>query len=94
MVRPAEKIDSIRINQISGLGGANGGGGDTGKAPVNQAFDAMLGAALQLPAMRKLGEELGMNFEGGLAGLLDDPAEPGRNTAASQSGPGTPSSEG
>ncbi|WP_104493105.1 flotillin family protein [Paracoccus denitrificans] len=75
MVKPAEKIDSIRINQISGLGGANGGAGDGGKAPVNQAFDAMLGAALQLPAMKKLGEELGMNFENGLASVLEDPTE-------------------
>jgi flotillin len=72
MVKPAEKIEFIRINQISGMGGSEGDGGQ--KAPVNQAFDAMLGAALQLPVMKKLGEELGMNFEGGLTGLLDDPA--------------------
>jgi uncharacterized membrane protein YqiK len=72
MVKPAEKIDSIRINQVSGLGGGASGGGEAGKAPVNQAFDAMLGAALQLPAMRKLGEEIGMNFNGGLSGLLED----------------------
>jgi flotillin len=72
MVKPAEKIEFIRINQINGLG-QNGGGGEGGKAPVNQAFDAMLGAALQLPAMRKLGEELGMNFDEGLAGILSDP---------------------
>jgi flotillin len=72
MVKPAEKIEFIRINQINGLG-QNGGGGEGGKAPVNQAFDAMLGAALQLPAMRKLGEELGMNFEEGLAGMLSEP---------------------
>ena len=55
-----------------GQGGAAGDG--QGKAPVNQAFDAMLGAALQLPAMKKLGEELGMNFDEGLAGVLTDPA--------------------
>jgi flotillin len=74
MVKPAEKIDSIRINQISGLGqGGSVGGDGQGKAPVNQAFDAMLGAALQLPAMKKLGEELGMNFDEGLAGVLSDP---------------------
>lgn len=33
----------------------------------------MLGAAFQLPAMKKLGEELGMNFDEGLAGILSDP---------------------
>lgn len=75
MVKPAEKIDFIRINQINGLG-ANAGGGDANKAPVNQAFDAMLGAALQLPAMKKLGEELGMNFDEGLTGILSDPKAP------------------
>jgi uncharacterized membrane protein YqiK len=80
MVKPAEKIDSIRINQITGLNGgsAAGGTGQGGaKAPVNQAFDAMLGAAMQLPVMTKLGKELGMNFEGGLSGLLDEAEESG-----------------
>lgn len=73
MVKPAEKIESIRINQISGLGqGAGQPGAEGGKAPVNQAFDAMLGAALQLPAMKKLGEELGLNFDDGLGGVLSE----------------------
>ncbi|MDZ4088805.1 MAG: flotillin domain-containing protein [Tabrizicola sp.] len=76
MVKPAEKIDSIRINQISGLGAAASPmGGDGPKSPVNQAFDAMLGAALQLPTMKKLGEEIGLNFDGGIGGLMDDVAE-------------------
>ncbi|MFN0114620.1 MAG: flotillin family protein [Paracoccaceae bacterium] len=75
MVKPAEKIESIRINQITGLGiggagGTDGSGG--GKSPVNQAFDAMLGAALQLPAMKKLGEEIGISFDDGIAGLVSE----------------------
>lgn len=73
MVKPAEKIESIRINQISGLGAAASSmGGDGSKSPVNQAFDAMLGAALQLPTMKKLGEEIGLNFDGGIGGLMDE----------------------
>ena len=74
MVRPAEKIESIRINQISGLGrGGRGGEGTSGGgAPVNQAFDAMLGAAMQLPVMTKLGKELGINFDKGLSGMLEE----------------------
>lgn len=92
MVKPAEKIESIRINQITGMNGAQGAAGEGGKAPVNQAFDAMLGAALQLPAMKKLGEELSLNFENGLSGLLDDaPAQataaPGKTPAASPAKP-------
>ena len=77
MVRPAEKIDSIRIHQVTGLnggGGANGAGG----TPVNQAMDSIMGMALQLPAMKKLGEELGISMENGIAGLLDD----GKDTPA------------
>jgi len=84
MVRPAEKIDSIRINQISGLGGAGQGGDGSGQgtAPVNQAFDAMLGAAMQLPVMTQLGKELGLNFENGLSGVLDDEAPKDAASAA------------
>lgn len=74
MVKPAEKISSIRINQISGLGQNGSGGGEGGKAPVNQAFDAILGAALQLPAMKKLGEEIGISLDDGIAGLMNEPA--------------------
>ncbi|HVL55721.1 MAG TPA: flotillin domain-containing protein, partial [Burkholderiaceae bacterium] len=68
MVKPAEKIDSIRIHQVSGLGtGAHGGGGH--KPAVNQAIDSIMEMAVQLPALKKLGDELGMSLDGGLAGL-------------------------
>lgn len=78
MVKPVAKIEGIRINQISGIGGApvSGAQGAAGGSPVNQAFDAMLGMALQLPAMQKLGREVGLNFDGGLSGILS-PVEDG-----------------
>ncbi len=66
MVKPAEKIDSIKIHQVTGMNGASGGDGASG-APVNQALDSIMGMALQMPAMKKLGEELGLSMEGGLA---------------------------
>ncbi|MEM1161816.1 MAG: flotillin domain-containing protein [Pseudomonadota bacterium] len=66
LVRPAEKIDSIRIHQMSGLGGSTGEGGGSDKPVVNQALDSILGMAVQLPAMKKIGEELGLSLEGGL----------------------------
>lgn len=85
MMKPAEKIETIRINQISGLGtGGRGGGGDGGgsgnggggmggphgeASAVNQVIDGVLGLALQLPAVRKLGEEVGLNVGGGVRGL-------------------------
>jgi uncharacterized membrane protein YqiK len=69
MVKPAEKIESIKIHQVTGLGGqgGNSGGGDGGGTPVNQALDSIMGMALQMPAMKKLGEELGISMENGLA---------------------------
>ncbi|MEM6941114.1 MAG: flotillin domain-containing protein [Pseudomonadota bacterium] len=75
MVKPAEKIETIRINQVSGFNAAGGGsGGD--KSTANQVVDSVLGMALQLPAVQKLGEEVGMNIGGGLRGItaaLDEP---------------------
>ncbi|MEL6980357.1 MAG: flotillin domain-containing protein [Pseudomonadota bacterium] len=61
LVRPAEKIESIRIHQLQGLGasgGTSGSGGASGGTPVNQALDSILGMALQLPTMQALGEDL------------------------------------
>jgi flotillin len=76
MVKPAEKIDSIRINHFAGFGttgdGAGGAGsGSSDKAVVNQMVDGILGLALQLPAAQKLGEEVGINIAGGIKGIGD-----------------------
>ena len=70
MMKPAEKIESIRINQMTGFGGASGGvseGGD--KSTINQVVDSVLSMALQLPAIQKLGEEVGMNIGDGVRGI-------------------------
>jgi flotillin len=70
MMKPAEKIESIRINQMTGFGGASGGvseGGD--KSTINQVVDSVLSMALQLPAVQKLGEEVGMNIGDGVRGI-------------------------
>jgi flotillin len=71
MMKPAEKIESIRINQITGIGGASGGGGngEGGGSTVNQVVDGVLSMALQLPAVQRLGEEVGMNIGDGVRGL-------------------------
>ncbi|MCW1934057.1 flotillin family protein [Pararhodobacter zhoushanensis] len=74
MVKPVEKIDSIKIHYVGGLGGQNGGGlaGAGGEKPVvNQALDSIMGMAVQMPALRKLGEELGLSMEGGIAGMAE-----------------------
>lgn len=79
MVRPAERIDSIRIHQVSGLGaGAGGAGGAQGgaaKGAVNQALDSIMDMAVQLPALKRIGEDLGMSLDAGLAGVTR-PLEP------------------
>lgn len=76
MVKPAEKIDSIRIHHVGGLGGAGSAGASgsaagegAGRAPVNQALDSIMSMAVQMPALKKLGEDLGMSLDNGLAGV-------------------------
>ncbi|KAE9629982.1 flotillin family protein [Parasedimentitalea maritima] len=82
MVKPAEKIDSIKIHQVSGIGGngaaASGGSGsgDGDKPVVNQALDSIMGMAVQMPALKKLGEELGLSMEDGVSGLANGALSP------------------
>jgi uncharacterized membrane protein YqiK len=71
MLKPAEKIESIRINHITGMnrgGGSDGSGGGDGST-VNQLVDGVLSMALQLPAVQRLGEEVGMNIGDGVRGV-------------------------
>lgn len=63
MAKPLEKIESIRINQVSGLGQMGGNGGGSSGAPMSGAVDGILNLALQLPAMQKLGESIGVNLD-------------------------------
>ena len=77
MVKPAEKIESIKIHHVSGLNGATGGGGDASGAqasgsPITQAVDAIGAMAVQLPALKKLGEEVGISLDGGISGLMNE----------------------
>ena len=74
MVKPAEKIDSIKIHQVSGIGAgapytAAGAGAGAEKPVVNQALDSIMGMAVQMPALKKLGEELGLSMENGVSGI-------------------------
>jgi flotillin len=68
MMKPVEKIDSIRIHQLNGFGNGGapavpGGNGDGAqKPPINQVMDSILGMALQLPALRSIGDSIGLDF--------------------------------
>ena len=70
MMKPVEKIDSIRIHHVSGFGSSNGSGGGAAdgaggggsKPPVTQVMDSILGMALQLPALKSIGDQIGVDF--------------------------------
>jgi flotillin len=63
MVKPAEKINSISINHVTGLGKASGQSAEHA-SPVNQTIDSILDLAVTLPVMKKIGDAIGMNLEG------------------------------
>lgn len=73
MMKPVEKIDSIKINQISGAGGVGGSGANDGvDGAFGAAMDQILGMAVRLPAMKQMGEEIGLDFDSNLAGRTAD----------------------
>ena len=91
MMKPAEKIDSIRIHQVTGFGGSSNGGaggGGTGgdaaqRAPVTQVMDSILGMALQLPAMKSIGDSIGVDLSAAVAGPKGGGPAPGTPDSAS-----------
>ena len=84
MVKPAEKIDSIRIHQLGGSqsfmnrehddAGRASNGAD--KPVVNQAIDSILGMSLQLPALKEIGREIGVSMGEGVEGLMGNMTAP------------------
>jgi hypothetical protein len=68
---------------VSGLGGAPGGGltGDANRPPVNQVMDSILGMALQLPALKSIGDSIGLDFSSAVNATAapETPAAPKRN---------------
>lgn len=71
MVKPAEKIKAININHLSGASSSSSGSASGEKPAINQAFDSIMDMAIQLPVLQKIGDSVGVNFEQGLSGLLD-----------------------
>ncbi len=73
MMKPVEKIDSIKINQIGGLAAGDPGSRDTGvNGAFGSAMDQILSMAVRLPAMKQMGEEIGLDFDANLAGRTAD----------------------
>ena len=73
MMKPVEKIDSIKINQIGGMeagGSANAGASVDGA--FGSAMNQILNMAVRLPVMKQMGEEIGLDFDANLAGRTAD----------------------
>ncbi len=64
MVKPAEKIKGISINHISGL---DRSGGEAPASPVGQTIQSILDMAVTLPALKKIGDSLGVNVDSALS---------------------------
>lgn len=85
MMKPAEKIDSIRIHQVTGFGASSTPGegsvtaGGSDKAPVTQVMDSIMGMALQLPALKTIGESIGVDLSSAVA-----PSKPSEATSAAK----------
>ncbi|MFN3954395.1 MAG: flotillin family protein [Pararhodobacter sp.] len=84
MMKPVEKIESIRINHIGGgLGGGVGGGAGGGAdGAFGTAMEQILGMAVRLPAMKQMGAEIGLDFDANLAGRTADYANRIKGKAA------------
>jgi len=80
MVKPAEKIESIDIHHLSGFGGAGGSGPSpaSDRPVVNQALDSILEMAVQLPALKRIGEEIGLSLDKGMVGSQKEGSGKGR----------------
>ncbi len=61
MVKPAEKIKSINVNHVTGLGG--GGSSEGPKSPVASAMDAIMEMAVQYPLLKKVGDQMGVTLD-------------------------------
>lgn len=73
MMKPVEKIDSIKINQIGGMGNGNTEADAVGvDGAFGSAMDQILSMAIRLPAMKQMGEEIGLDFDANLAGRTAD----------------------
>lgn len=78
MVKPAEKIGNISIHKLDGMGGYGGGvststgGPSNGGGVVNQAFDEMRNMALQMPMLKSIGQQVGINMDQPMANIVSD----------------------
>ena len=58
----------------SSTGAADGGGGGA-KPPVTQVMDSILGMALQLPALKSIGDQIGVDLSGSIDAASGKPGD-------------------
>lgn len=63
MVKPAEKINSININHLTGFGG-HANGESAPRPAVASVMDSIMEMAVQMPTLKKLGEQMGVALDG------------------------------
>ena len=96
MGKPIEKIDSFRVvHMAGGVAGGNGGQVIDGETPGNggnlptQMTDALLGYQLQVPLVKELGKELGLDLSRGMNGIIESVG----GTMPSNDAPSAPASK-
>ena len=64
MVKPAEKISAIHVNHMTGFGGGIRESGDRAeKTVMGHTMDSIMEMAVQMPVLRKIGDQLGVDFD-------------------------------
>lgn len=93
VVKPAEKIDSIKIVQMAGMGGANQGGigsntnggvSNAGASLSDQIVNASLNYKVNAPIIDDLMKQVGIDLNGGIQNIaspLLDGCEKGKDTS-------------
>jgi flotillin len=81
LMKPVEKIDSIRIHQFGGLPSGGAATGAPAGSAVNQAVSSILDMALQMPVLKRIGDSLGVDLDAGLSLVKADPSSKDNTTA-------------
>ena len=92
VVKPAEKIDSIKIVQMAGLGGANqsgaglsanGGVSNAGASLSDQIVNASLNYKVNAPIIDDLMKQVGIDLNGGIQNIAQ-PLRSGEKLGSAQ----------